>query len=361
MSVEAAVAAVILAAGQGTRMRSRLPKVLHPLMGKPLICHALEAARAASQRPPVVVIGPSAEAVRQAVGSNGGPRPGDVGADSAAAGGQSLGGPAVRFVIQDQQLGTAHALRQAASILEGCSQAVLVTSADMPLLRAETLQRLVDAQSSDPGSLAMLTVMAENPRGFGRVLRLPDGGVQAVVEEAQATPEQLALRELNVGAYCFPADWLWRSLPRVPVSPKGEYYLTDLIALAREDGRRIHAIVLDDPGETIGVNTRADLADAESTLRQRINRAWMLSGVTIIDPQATYIEPGVVIGKDTVIWPNSFLHGQTWVGEACTLGPNTILRDARLGRGGQVLQSVLENVTVEEDARIGPFAHISGK
>jgi bifunctional UDP-N-acetylglucosamine pyrophosphorylase/glucosamine-1-phosphate N-acetyltransferase len=343
MSVES----VILAAGQGTRMRSRLPKVIHPLMGKPLICHALQAARKVCQGPPVVVVSRSADAVRQAVCPNGG-----------AAG---SGEPAARFVIQEEQLGTAHALMQAAPLLEGCSAAVLMTSADMPLLTPETLQRLVDAQRSEPRSLSMLTVIAENPRGFGRVLRLPDGGVQAVVEEAQATLEQLALRELNAGAYCFPAEWLWRSLPIVPVSPKGEYYVTDLIALAREDGRCIHAIVLDDAGEAIGVNTRVDLADAERYLRQRINRQWMLGGVTIIDPQSTYIEPGVVLGQDTVIWPNTFLQGRTRVGEGCTLGPNTLLRDATIGREAQVLQSVLTGVTVDEGTRIGPFAHLSGK
>jgi bifunctional UDP-N-acetylglucosamine pyrophosphorylase/glucosamine-1-phosphate N-acetyltransferase len=324
-------------------------------MGKPLICYALEAAQAASQSPPVVVVGAAADSIRQAVGSSTASRPGE------AQPAQDPANPGVRFALQQQPLGTAHALMQAAPLLEGRSQAVLVTSADMPLFRVETLQRLVEVQRADPSSLSMLTVIAENPRGFGRVLRLPDGGVQAIVEEAQATSEQLALRELNVGAYCFPADWLWRTLPEVPVSPKGEYYLTDLAALARAAGRRIHAILLDDPGETIGVNNRADLADAERTLRQRINRQWMLSGVTLVDPQATYIEPGVVIGQDTVIWPGCYLHGRTWVGEACTLGPNAILRDTHLGRGSQVLQSVLDGVTVEDGARIGPFVHLSGK
>jgi bifunctional UDP-N-acetylglucosamine pyrophosphorylase/glucosamine-1-phosphate N-acetyltransferase len=182
--------------------------------------------------------------------------------------------------------------------------------------------------------------------------------VQAVVEEAQATPEQLAIRELNTSVYCFRADWLWEALPRIPLSPKGEYYLTDLVGIAAAEGHSVQAIVQEDLNEMIGINTRVDLADAEALLRRRINRNWMLSGVTMIDPATTYIEPGVTIGQDTTIWPNTYLQGNTVIGENCSLGPNAILRDTRVGNGCRVLASVLERAILEDEVDMGPFGHL---
>ena len=204
--------AVILAAGLGTRMRSRLPKVLHPLLGRPLVYYALLAARESTDTDPVIVIGHGAAAVRQAVGD------------------------AARFVVQEPQLGTGHAVQQAESLLRGEADQVLVTSADMPLLTPKTLQELVRVQEDNPGPVTMLTITVEDARGFGRVIRDDDGHVMAIVEEVLATPDQLAIGELNAGVYCFEAKWLWESLPYVPLSPKGEYYITDLVAIANQDG-----------------------------------------------------------------------------------------------------------------------------
>ncbi|RME90921.1 MAG: UDP-N-acetylglucosamine diphosphorylase/glucosamine-1-phosphate N-acetyltransferase [Anaerolineae bacterium] len=327
-------AAVLLAAGRGTRMKSSLPKVLHPVAGRPMLWHALRAVHEAGCDRVVVVVGHEAEKVREAVGAAG------------------------QCVVQEPQLGTGHAVQQAEALLQGETDLVLVTAADMPLLRGETLSRLIEAQRAHKGPVTMLTVLADDPRGFGRVVRGEDRRVQAIVEEAQATPEQRAIRELNVGAYCFSAGWLWEALRRVPLSPKGEYYLTDTIALAVEEGLSVQALTLEDASEAIGVNTRVHLAEAEAVMRKRINRQHMLNGVTLINPEATYIEAGVAIGRDTVIWPNTFLQGDTTVGEGCMLGPNTLVRDSHIGDRCTVLASVVEGAHLEEDVEIGPFARL---
>ena len=328
------VTAVILAAGQGTRMKSKLPKVLHAVCGQPMVYYAIQAAKAASTEMPVVVVGHRAEAVCEFLGET------------------------ARCIVQDPQLGTGHAVQQAEAMLKGRTDLVLVTYADMPLLRVETLNRLTETQRANPGPVTMLTVSAEEPRGFGRVVRGANGRVQAIVEEAAATPEQLKIKELNVGAYCFSTDWLWEALQRLPLSKKGEYYLTDTVALAVKAGLPVQAVVTDDPVETIGINTRVHLAEAETAMRQRINAAHMLAGVTMIDPQTIYVEAGVTIGRDTVLWPNSYLQGGTRIGENCEIGPNCIIRDTVIGNDCLVLASVLEGALLEDDVDIGPFAHL---
>lgn len=326
--------AVILAAGQGTRMRSVLPKVLHPLLGRPMALYSLEAAQQATGTTPVMVIGHGAEGVKQVVGG------------------------AARYVIQEPQLGTAHALMQAAPLLRHESDLVLVTTADMPLISAETYRRLIQAQSAHSGPVTLLSAMADMRSDFGRVLRGPDGGVQEVVEVAQASEAQLAIREVNTSVYCFSASWLWQALERIPLSPKGEYYLTDAVGLAVSEGLSVQALTVEDPEEAIGINTRVQLAQAEAALRQRINTGWMLAGVTLIDPATTYIEPGVRIGMDTTIWPNTYLQGQTEIAEGCSIGPNAILRDTHVGERCKVLASVLEKAVLEDDVDVGPFARL---
>jgi bifunctional UDP-N-acetylglucosamine pyrophosphorylase/glucosamine-1-phosphate N-acetyltransferase len=247
---------------------------------------------------------------------------------------------------------------QAEPLLRGQADLLLVTYADMPLLSEETLRKVVEMQRSNTGPFTMLSLIAEDPRGFGRVIRGADGDVSAIVEEAQAGPDELAVKELNAGLYCFSGDWLWDALKRIPLSPKGEYYLTDLVQIAVSDGLPVKAHVLKNPQEAIGVNTRVHLAEAEALLRQRINRDWMLAGVSIIDPATTYIEPGVQIGQDTVIWPNTHLQGRTVVGENNVLGPNTVIRDTQIGSHCTILVSVLEKAVVEDHVEIGPFGHL---
>jgi bifunctional UDP-N-acetylglucosamine pyrophosphorylase/glucosamine-1-phosphate N-acetyltransferase len=326
--------AVILAAGQGTRMVSHLPKVLHPLLGKPLIYYSVEVAQQVTGEKPVVVVGYGAEAVQNALGDR------------------------AHYVVQQPQLGTGHAMQQVEPILRGQSDLILVITADMPLLSVETLGNLVAASQSHSDPITMLSVFDEDARGFGRVVRGAQGEIRAIVEEAQATPEQLAIRELNPSIYCFRQEWLWEALAKIPVSRKGEYYLTEVVGIAVSDGIAIHSIRVADPVETIGINTRIHLAEAEAILRRRVNEAWMLAGVTVIDPLTTTIEPDVTIGKDTVIWPNCHLRGNTVVGENCEIGPNTIIQDSQVGNCCKIFTSVLDRAIMEDDVDVGPFANL---
>ncbi len=301
-------AIVILAAGKGARMKSNLPKVLHPLAGRPMIAYSLDLARTLSDLPPVVIVGHKAEEVMAAVGDG------------------------TIFVEQTEQLGTGHAVMQAEAALAGRAETVMVYAADMPLLTSATLQRLQATHADRGAAITMLSVIAEDPRGFGRVVRGEDGSARAIVEEIEATEEQKAIRELNAGVYCFDAAWLWPALHRLQPSPrKGEYYLTDLVGLAVADGRRVEVVTTETPEEALGVNTRAHLAEAEAVMRRRVNRALMLSGVTLMDPDATYIQPQVRVGRDTTIGPGAVLRGDTVLGEGCEIGPHAVLTDVHAG------------------------------
>jgi bifunctional UDP-N-acetylglucosamine pyrophosphorylase/glucosamine-1-phosphate N-acetyltransferase len=329
------LAAVVLAAGQGIRMKSDLPKVLHPLAGRPLVTYAVETARALADTAPVLVVGHGAEMVREAVGDS------------------------VVFVEQAERRGTGHAVLQAREVLRGQTDLVLVTYADMPLLTVETLRRLVERQRENAGPITILTLIDEDPRGFGRVIRDDSNAVAQVVEETVATAEQLAIRELNGGVYCFDADWLWSRVDRIPLSlPKREYYLPDLIGMAIAEGLPVEAVATEDVSETLGINARTHLAEAEGALRRRINERWMLAGVSIVDPSTAYIEPGVTIGQDTTIWPNTHLRGQTAIGEHCHIGPNAIIVGCQIGNRCRVVASVLEYAVMEDDSDIGPFGHL---
>lgn len=328
------LSAIILAAGKGTRMRSKLPKVLHNVCGVPLIHYAVQAVEQMDVDKPVVVVGHGAEQVKT-----------------------FLQGRAV-FAVQQEQLGTGHAVMSARPVLSAEADLILVTSGDMPLLTSRTLKMLVDMQVGNQGPLSMLSVISEDPMGFGRVVRKADGSVKAIIEEAQASPEILSIRELNVGAYCFKADWLWQALAEIPLSPKGEYYLTDIVALAVAQNLNVAAILVPDPQETIGINTRIHLAEAETIMQRRILNNLMLSGVTIINPASTYIESTVKIGQDSIIHPNSFIRGMSEIGSGCQIGPNTIITDCRVGDRCVLLSVVMEKAVVEDDVDIGPFARL---
>jgi bifunctional UDP-N-acetylglucosamine pyrophosphorylase/glucosamine-1-phosphate N-acetyltransferase len=327
--------AVILAAGQGTRMKSDCPKVLHPLAGQPLVQYAVQVAQLVTGVPPVLVVGHGSEQVRQTLGDR------------------------VRYVVQERQLGTGHAVLQARELLVGQADAILVSYADMPLLTVATLRQIIAGYQAG-GVMSFLTVLAQDPRGFGRVVRDAAGRPLCVVEEASCTPEQLTIRELNAGVYCFNADWLWQNLPQIPLSPKGEYYLTDTVALATSQGLVATAVQTADESELIGINTRVHLAEAEQALRARVNRHWMLAGVTLLDPATTYIEPSVTLGRDTTILPNTHLCGTTAVGAGCHIGPNTMIVNSQIGDGCVITMSAIEGKVVAAHARIGPFEHVRG-
>jgi bifunctional UDP-N-acetylglucosamine pyrophosphorylase/glucosamine-1-phosphate N-acetyltransferase len=281
-----------------------------------------------------MVIGHQAEQVRQALG------------DQAA------------YVLQQPQLGTGHAVMQAEPILAGETDLVLVIYADMPLLTAQTLSGLVEMAQTNPSPICMLTMTASETRGFGRILRDANGQVSGIVEEAQATPEQLNIHELNPGVYCFRSAWLWQVLKRIQLSPKGEYYLTDLVGMAVAEGHTIQTLRVEDPNEMIGINTRLHLAQAESLLRQRINEQWMLSGVSMIDPNNIYIEPDVRLGQDTILWPGTYLHGNTQIGSGCIIGPNTIIKNTVVGDNCTLLASVLEEALLGDHVEMGPYCHL---
>lgn len=325
---------VILAAGQGTRMKSSLPKVLHPLAGRSLVEHLVAIVQSQSNTPPVLVVGVGQEMIRKTLGNR------------------------VQYIVQQEQLGTGHAVQQAESALAGKSDLVCVCQADMPLLQARTIAQLVDTQCHSAALFTILTVLADNPRGFGRVVRDAAGCVQAVVEEPDCTDEQLQIRELNAGVYCFQADWLWANLSKIPLSSKGEYYLPALIEMAVQQGKHVQAIQVDDPQDVIGINTRVHLAEAQAILQRRINEKWMLAGVTMVDPNTTFIDIDVEIGQDTIIYANTHLLGRTVIGPACELGPNTIIRDAAIGTRCKILTSVVEDAVLEADVDVGPYAHL---
>lgn len=330
-------AAVILAAGYGTRMKSALPKVLHPLLGRPMIEWALAAAEPVVDLPPVVVVGHGKEEVRACLGER------------------------VRYAEQAQLLGTGHAVQQAAAQLAGEADAVIVTYGDTPLLRSETLAELAHLFAEQRGAanpaIAMLTVTRDDPQGFGRIVRDAAGAVCAIVEEVDCTPAQKAIRELNPGIYCFDAAWLWENLPHLPLSAKGEYYLTDLVSMAVAQGRAV--VTAPAPLEDVnGINTRVHLAHATAVLRQRILERHMLAGVTILDPNNTYIEDTVQIGMDTTVFPGTFLQGKTVIGERCLIGPYSQITDCTLGDGCRAVYAVMDGARMDRGSEIGPFGRL---
>lgn len=356
--------AVILAAGKSTRMRSHLPKVAHPLAGRPMLAHVLSAAAAAIEagddgahpgdEPPladsddhstrlVVVLGHEAVRVQQAL----------VGV---------AGVPPYLVAVQQQQRGTGDAVRAAHSLLTDLSRTpaastILVLYGDTPLVRAETLTNLLAAHTRSGATLSFLTGQTEQPADYGRVLRDPDGRVLGIVEARHATDEQRHITEVNSGIYCFAADWLWSHLPHLQPHTSGEYYLTDLVELAAREGRQI-ATVTASFGETAGVNDRIQLAEAATVLRRRILDDLMRSGVTVVDPASTFVDVGVRVGQDTTLQPFTTLLGGTVVGENCAVGPHSVVRDSTIGDGCVVLGSWVEEATMEAGSRIGPMSHL---
>lgn len=326
---------VILAAGQGTRMRSDLPKVLHPIAGRPMVQYAVDTGRALNPGVLAVVIGEGADLVRRTVGED------------------------VVYVTQNERLGTGHALQQAKPLVAGQGDVVLVLYGDTPLVQPETLQQMLDRHQAEGAAVTLLTFQPANAAGYGRIVRQTGTGqVLAIVEDAEATDQQRSIGEVNSGILCFDDAWLWPHLARVERRPGGEIYLTDLVAMARDEEKPVAALQVEQPLEVIGVDHRLKLAQAEAEMRRRINRALMLRGVTMIDPETTYVEAGVEIGADTVVWPNTLLQGQTRIGQRCTVGPGSVIRDSTIGDDCRVELSVVEQAVMEAGSDVGPFGHL---
>jgi len=326
--------AIIMAAGLSKRMKSSTPKVLHPLLGKSMIGYVLDAVEEISDELPVVVVGHAKKEVIAAIEGK------------------------ARFAVQEQQLGTADAVKAAERLLKGKSDYVVVISADMPLITKETIRKLVDCQHASKAPLTFVSIQGENSRGFGRVVRDTEGKVNEIIEEKVASASQKTIKEYNASIYCFRAEWLWNALPRIEKSPAGEYYLTDVIGLAVAEGFDVQALVLEDPSESIGINSRLHFSQAEQVLRKRINERLMLAGVTMMDPARVYVESGVLVGKDTILYPETYLRGNTIVGENCRIGPGVIAEDSQIGNDCTILHAVMEGAIVEDDVEIGPYAHL---
>ena len=329
-----APAAIVLAAGQGTRMRSRIPKVLHPLAGRPMIDHVLEALLEAGVSMPVVVTGHGADAVEQHLASR------------------------AISVRQVPQRGTADAVRIGLGAVPLDAEAVLVTMGDAPLQSGELYRTILAERKRGRPAIVLVSALLDDPTGYGRVVRGPDGGAASVIEESDADDKVRAIREINVGTYAFDAVWLRTALERVTPSASGEQYLTDLVAMAVADGRPVCVVRADDAADMIGINDRLALATAEERIRRRIVERHMRGGVTIVDPATTRIDAAVEIGQDARIEPWTILEGATVIAQDAVIGPNAHLRDSRIGPRSHVWGSVVEESTVAEDVEIGPFAHL---
>ncbi len=328
-------AAVILAAGQGTRMESKRAKVLHPVAGKPMIEYAVDMAKFSGAEKIVVVIGHQGEQVRALLNDQ------------------------VEFAEQPEQRGTGDAVKCARNALENRAAHVLVFYADMPLLKAETIRALVEKHRATSATLTMLTVISDDAMNFGRIARDENGKALRIVEEVEATPQEFAINEINPGVYCFNAQWLWKNLEQIKPSPKkGEYYLTDLLEIAVRQRVSIETETIYDAAQCVGINTRVQLAHAESIMRARIRERVMLNGATLIDPATTFIDADVEIGQDTTIFPNTHLQGETRIGNDCKIGPNAIISDSVIGDACTIGPSMIESATLEDHVDMGPFCHL---
>ena len=305
--------AVILAAGKGTRMKSKLPKVLHKVGGHPMLEHVMDAAEAAGCRDNVVVIGHGAELVRELVGDR------------------------ARIALQAEQLGTGHAVLQAADTLKDFTGTVMILCGDTPLLEADELQKFYAEHVKSGAAATVMSALMDDPFGYGRILRDANGDVAGIVEQKDASEEQKQIKEINTGNYCVEAPLLFEVLRTLGNdNAQGEYYLTDVLAKLRAMGKKVGGVITADSEMIMGVNSRRQLAEAESVMRRRIAERHMDDGVTIMDPASTFIEKSVKIAPDTVIYPNTWLQGATVIGEDCEIGPNVRLENVKVADGCRV-------------------------
>ena len=327
-------AGIVLAAGNGARMKSRIPKVLHPICGKPMLSYPLDLLRSLEVGRIIVVVSPSN---RTAI--------------------QGLLGDSVGYALQPEPLGTADAVNCALPLLgDACSQ-VLVQNGDTPLVQPDSIKLLTNRHQEQGNQMTMLTAEGLYAQDMGRVMRDDQGQVAEIVEAKDFTGCAEAPAEVNAGTYCFQLTWLRRNLAELPPSPSGEKYLTALAGLGNT-GAVIDGVSALDPSDAFGVNNRVQLAIAESVQRERIRERWMLAGVTIPDPGSVFIDAGVVIGQDTTILPNTMVQGKTVIGEDCQIGPNSIIQDSKIGDRCRVTASVVEESQVAADVQIGPFSHL---
>jgi bifunctional UDP-N-acetylglucosamine pyrophosphorylase/glucosamine-1-phosphate N-acetyltransferase len=326
---------IILAAGLGTRMKSQTIKILHRAAGRPIIDYVLDLAAEVCGRPPVMIVGHQRDEVQKHVDAR------------------------ARFAVQDPPRGTGHALLQAAPFLRERGR-ILILSGDVPLTRAETLRRLIDAHSREQNALTILTMRLDDPGRYGRVVRGADGAVQRIVEAKDASDAERAINEVNAGIYVFDVDGLAEKLRSLTAdNAQGEYYLTDMVGVLRDAGKRIGTVTVDDPIETLGIDSRAQLATAEAEIQRRVVEKLMAEGVTFRNPATVVIDSTVSIGADTVVYPFVTIEGTTTIGRDCVIEPNVHLVNVTIGNDVHVKTgTVAEEATIEDEAMVGPYAHL---
>jgi bifunctional UDP-N-acetylglucosamine pyrophosphorylase/glucosamine-1-phosphate N-acetyltransferase len=324
-----------MAAGLGTRMRSRTPKLLHELCGRPMVAYVVDAGRAVTGQRPLVVYSPATAGVRDVLGAD------------------------VVYALQAEPRGTGDAVAAAVAALPEDADEILVLTGDAPLVEPSLLEELLEERRLDQAAIALVAVDAIDPGALGRVIRDEAGTVDRIVERKDATDEELAVNEINSGLYAFDAGWLRGRIGSLTASPRtGELYLTELVELAREDGRLVVALTVEDDGRLLGINDRAELAQAEWDLRTRLNGDHMRAGVTMRDPSTVYVDATVTLATDVTVEPNVIIRGRTSIGEGSTIGAGSQIVDSTIGAGCLVWASIVESSTVEDGARIGPFSHL---
>ena len=328
---------LILAAGKGTRMKSDMPKVIHKVNGVPMITKIIDTLSGLNPKENILILGHKKEEVLKVVGEN------------------------CDYVLQTEQLGTGHAVIQAKEKLEGYDGDVMILCGDTPLLRESTLKSLYEYHKESGAVTTILTSIYENPFGYGRIVK-EDGLVKAIVEEKEASEEIKKIKEVNAGVYCFNSKELFKALDKIDNNnEKGEYYLTDVIGIQVSENKKVQSFILEDKMEILGVNSKVELTQAGKVLRDRKNRELMEEGVILIDPETTYVEESVKVGRDTVLYPGVVLQGKTVIGENCEIIGNSRIIDSVLGNNIRVESSVIEESILEDGVTMGPFAHIRPK
>ena len=331
------LAVVILAAGVGKRMKSDIPKVLHTVLGRPMLSYVLDAVDNLSPKRVVVVVGHGAEDVKKISDSK-----------------------KITYVTQSKQLGTGHAANCANSALKSFKGNILILNGDFPLITSSSLKKFIRDHEKKNADLSILTALVDDANGYGRIKRDQNGDVIGIVEQKDATREQRFIDEINSGTYCVKSSFLWNALGKINSRNKqSEYYLTDIVELAHKNSLKVNGVVVSDSDEIVGVNDRVELSYVEDVLKWRVNESLMRSGVTMIDPENTYISPEVKIGRDTTIYPGAHIYGKTQIGSKCVIGPSTWVEDSRFGNGVTVKSSCyITNASIKDNVSIGPFAHI---
>ena len=328
-------AGVILAAGAGARMKSRLPKVLHSVCGKEMIRYPVELLRRLGIDRIAVVVSPANSSLVE-----------------------NLLGDTAEYVVQPKARGTGDALARAQEILAGKADNLLVLGGDSPLVSEDSVKQLMASHLDFDSTITVLVGQVTAANDWGRIIRDGSGQVTAIVEAVDGNDAPDSPGEINGGVYCFSASWLWENLERIEPGRNGERYITSLAAIGSAAGRKVTGVAAEDPAELQGVNNRLQLAQVEAVLRHRIRQKWMLAGVTMVDPDSVYIDADVSIGQDTLLLPNTMLLGRTEIGEGCEVGPGSVIRDSTVGSQCRVTASMMEEATIEDSVDIGPFSHL---